>query len=254
MNEELREKMRQLALCRSPEVEARRISALRIAQAKPENREKHKKLWENPEFRERVTRAARGRRHSPETRQKMSRIQKEVSKRPSLIKKKRKIYDSKEFRDKISKSSTERWKDPEYKKRVSASIKIAYQNPDVRAKVSGENSNFFRTGKGRQEYPREFNSALKETIRRRDDYMCQMPDCYALQSGKAFPVHHIDHNRNNNIESNLITLCPRCHVETTLGDRDYFETLLTELQIMRGIISSPPSICSGEFPIYFSQG
>lgn len=63
-------------------------------------------------------------------------------------------------------------------------------------------------------YPSEFNDKLKEKIRQRDNYTCQI--CGKKQEElmgyhKKFPVHHIDYNKNNCREDNLITLCIGCH-------------------------------------------
>ena len=38
--------------------------------------------------------------------------------------------------------------------------------------------------------------------------MCSVPSCRALGS---LEIHHIDHDRGNNDEANLLVLCPACH-------------------------------------------
>jgi hypothetical protein len=222
---------------RNPDGEARRLSALRAKNATPETREKHRKLWENPDFRKRVTEAIRNRGPiSEETRKRKSASAKIASQRPEHIAKIQPIINNPEWRRRVGDAAKKDWLKPGQREKRIAAIKNAYKRPEVLDKVSGENSNFYRTGKGRTAYPKEFCPKLKEEIRRRDEYMCQMPDCYKTQSGATHPVHHIDHNRHNNDKSNLITLCVQCHVDTTLGDRDYLELLLRELQIQRGLV------------------
>ena len=55
-------------------------------------------------------------------------------------------------------------------------------------------------------YSPEFNKELKEKIKKRDNYTCR------LCSEKLFlHIHHIDYNKKNSIESNLITLCRKCN-------------------------------------------
>jgi hypothetical protein len=64
-------------------------------------------------------------------------------------------------------------------------------------------------------YPIEFNIILKEFIRQRDNYECQL--CHEI----GIEVHHIDYNKCNCKEDNLITLCLKCHRKTNFK-RDYW--------------------------------
>ena len=57
----------------------------------------------------------------------------------------------------------------------------------------------------REPYPYEFNNQLKEQIRQRDNYKCQLCNKY----GNI--VHHIDFDKQNNSLENLINLCRICH-------------------------------------------
>jgi len=82
-------------------------------------------------------------------------------------------------------------------------------------------------GKSFEEYPQEFNNSLKEKIRKHDGYHCQ--ECFRHQnelrtkSNKPYklPVHHIDYNKNNNEEKNLISLCRPCHLQTNYKRQDW---------------------------------
>lgn len=78
----------------------------------------------------------------------------------------------------------------------------------------------------RSEYTTEFNELLKEKVRERDGYLCQL--CYIPQNGTRHPVHHIDYIKNHNDINNLITLCHKCHRRTN-GRRDYWEKYFKEL-------------------------
>ena len=42
-----------------------------------------------------------------------------------------------------------------------------------------------------------------------DDYVCRI--CFVSTSYGPLHVHHIDYNRSNNEDSNLVTLCNTCH-------------------------------------------
>lgn len=100
-----------------------------------------------------------------------------------------------------------------------------------RAKL-GERCHCWRGGT-RKPYGKEFNTKLKESIRKRDDYLCQR--CYLTARGHCHHVHHIDFDNTNNNQKNLITLCLSCHSKTTIGNRDYWVEFYQSLQAMRGI-------------------
>jgi hypothetical protein len=55
-------------------------------------------------------------------------------------------------------------------------------------------------------YPKDF-SIKRDKIRKRDNFQCQR--CY--RSDKRLHVHHLDWDKQNNKDSNLITLCGTCH-------------------------------------------
>jgi len=72
-------------------------------------------------------------------------------------------------------------------------------------------------------YGNEFTHELREYIRNRDNYTCQ--ECGKHQKdnnkNKKLEVHHVDYDKNNNIEENLISLCKSCHT-ATLSNREYW--------------------------------
>ena len=64
-------------------------------------------------------------------------------------------------------------------------------------------------------YSLDWNNELKTKIRERDNYTCQI----CKVNGKG--IHHIDYNKQNCKESNLITLCRSCHSKTNTN-REYW--------------------------------
>jgi len=68
-------------------------------------------------------------------------------------------------------------------------------------------------------YDSSFNKAIKDSIAKRDNYTCQK--CKAKY---PFPyhVHHIDYDKMNTKQSNLIYLCGSCHSKTNYN-RDYWQ-------------------------------
>jgi len=57
-------------------------------------------------------------------------------------------------------------------------------------------------------YPLKWTKKLKQQIRKRDKFVCQI-------CGKnGFVVHHIDYDKDNCSPKNLTTLCRKCHRKT----------------------------------------
>lgn len=104
------------------------------------------------------------------------------------------------------------------------SRKWRQENPDF---LRGKNSPAWLGGISFEPYGIEFNEKLKEEIRKRDNYACQMLDCNAIQNGKKFPIHHKDYNKRNNEDWNLVTLCHSCHSKTNTN-REYWENYFKE--------------------------
>lgn len=112
----------------------------------------------------------------------------------------------KEWIAKIKKSREE---NPDYedcKKRISKTLKEKYKNGELI-------SYFYIDGRYKNDptsnfnlYGGEFTDELKTKIRLRDKYICQSCD-----KKRSTCVHHIDYNKLNNTENNLIVLCRVCH-------------------------------------------
>lgn len=67
---------------------------------------------------------------------------------------------------------------------------------------------------------------FKESIKERDNYECQNPDCWGT-SGELVP-HHIDYDKKNCHPNNLITLCRSCNTRSNV-DRGFWKQLYTEI-------------------------
>ncbi len=72
-----------------------------------------------------------------------------------------------------------------------------------------------RINKNKEPYPSEFTQSLKDRIRERDNYECQ--NCHMTEEehiivyGRVLDIHHIDYNKENCNENNLITTCKQCN-------------------------------------------
>jgi hypothetical protein len=81
----------------------------------------------------------------------------------------------------------------------------------------------WRNGLSFEPYGIEFNKTLKEKIRKRDNYLCQECKVNQKELGYKLHIHHIDYNKQNNSENNLISLCRSCHCQTTWNRDDWKE-------------------------------
>jgi len=120
------------------------------------------------------------------------------------------------------------------RKRISEAQKGKVISEDSKRKMSearkgrfgGKNHPQWRGGISPIPYPPEFNIELKKKIRDRDNYTCQECNFTEEQLGYILRIHHIDYNKKNNNEINLLSLCRSCHAKTNFNRQDwinYFE-------------------------------
>jgi hypothetical protein len=96
----------------------------------------------------------------------------------------------------------------------------------------GKGNHAWQGGKSFEMYPQEFNKQLKEEIRDRDERKCQVCGAPEIECITKLHIHHLDYNKKNNSEVNLISLCNRCHIKTN-GNREYWEKYFTKLMISK---------------------
>jgi hypothetical protein len=109
-------------------------------------------------------------------------------------------------------------------KRCSHHAKIyLYKDPRNHPNYINGESNF--------PYPIEFTESLKESIRDRDNHECQ--NCNMTEEehltvyGQVLHVHHIDYNKENCNENNLISLCGGCNTRANYN-RSYWTNFYKE--------------------------
>ena len=78
---------------------------------------------------------------------------------------------------------------------------------------------------------KDFNKKLKEQIKKRDNYVCQLcglPDEENFcGNGYGLSVHHIDYDKTNCNPNNLISLCNHCHAKTNYN-RERWKRILSQ--------------------------
>lgn len=137
---------------------------------------------------DKMSKALRGRRLSKETRERMSKAQ-----RGRVVSKETRLRMKKAWKG-IPKSKEQRGKMSEMKR--------GCKNPNWQGGIS-----FLP-------YPVDWVDSLKESIRERDGYICQMCGIHQEELGKKLDVHHIDYDKENLDPKNLISLCRGCHMKT----------------------------------------
>ena len=123
---------------------------------------------------------------------------------------------------------------PDRKKKMSEVLKKNWTNPEIRKKMiqSGEKAPNWKGGISFEPYSPEWTKVLKNMIRERDKYICQM--CGKTQEeqkrkdGRSLTIHHIDYNKMNCNSENLITLCRSCHSRTSSGKREKWKKFFEE--------------------------
>lgn len=113
-------------------------------------------------------------------------------------------------------------------KSIGIKIRSAGESISLLQSTKGNKNPNWKGGLSKQPWPFEFDNDLKEKIRERDNHICQ--GCGKSESNnthkRKLSVHHIDYNKKNCNESNLISLCIKCHGETN-QTRDYWYAYYT---------------------------
>jgi len=94
--------------------------------------------------------------------------------------------------------------------------------------MSKEGNPNWQEGKSFEPYSIDWTEELKERIRKRDNYECQhcgmTEEEHLIVYGRVLPIHHIDYNKKNCKESNLISLCLQCNSRANFN-RNYWKEI-----------------------------
>ena len=88
---------------------------------------------------------------------------------------------------------------------------------------SGEKNHFWKGGISFEPYGLAWTKQLKESIRQRDNHVCQLCNKHQSQLKTKLSVHHIDYVKTNIFTFNLISLCVNCHMITN-NNRTHWTT------------------------------
>lgn len=150
-----------------------------------------------------------GKHHSEETKRKQSKTRKRLIKEGKL-----KIWS-----EGLTKRTDERLKKLSDSRIGKNKGHLNYNKEFKGCFKNGENHSNWMGGISFELYISEFNKVLKEYIRARDNFTCQL--CGLVQNGHKHCVHHIDYDKKNCNPDNLISLCKKCHTKTNTN-RDWW--------------------------------
>lgn len=95
-----------------------------------------------------------------------------------------------------------------------------------------ENHYNWKGGISYEPYPITFDQQLKDRIRIRDNFICQLCRIPELESITRLHVHHVDYIKNNCEENNLISLCVKCNSMVNFKReywREYFQNKMRRI-------------------------
>lgn len=105
--------------------------------------------------------------------------------------------------------------------------------------LKGKKHPNWKGGTSRETYASGWTKTLRQSIRERDSYKCQLCGAPQEEFSELLIVHHIDYDKSNHSPKNLLTLCRRCHNKTNVKQdywKDYFNKRRSnELQIASAI-------------------
>lgn len=167
----------------------------------------------------------KGKHHTLEAKRKMSQANLDNPRRYWLGKH---LY--KETREKISNKLKGNSPSEEIRKKVSYALKNLSNRLEVNEKLrksfTGNKNPQWIDGRSYEPYSLDFNNVLRNKIKKRDNYCCQLCGTEIKESRRIkinpnkiwLLVHHINHSKKNNNISNLITLCNHCHARIHINN------------------------------------
>ena len=169
-----------------------------------------KARWTDPDYRANMVAARIGHKHTPEHRAKL-RVAGTGRKHTA------------ETIAKMSASQRGHGVSAATRAKMRAAAKMWLANPS--------NHPNWRGGISREPYGWEWNEELREEVRRRDGYKCQLCGAPQVECGKVLDVHHINYLKRDNDPMNLVALCHACHSRTSFRRKHwtvFFEAKMGE--------------------------
>jgi hypothetical protein len=119
----------------------------------------------------------------------------------------------------------------QHKKNIKKALtgRIIWWKDKISKALQGDKNPTWQGGKSFESYSIEFNRALKNKIRKRDNYTCQLTGKTEKELGRKLTIHHIDYDKMNCKEDNLISLSNDSNSKVNFNREDwtkYFKNIL----------------------------
>ena len=106
------------------------------------------------------------------------------------------------------------------------------KRPEIAIQFMGDNSSNWKGGIATDPYCGVWSDTdFKESIKERDEHVCQNPDCWGKCGHVPLNIHHIDFDKKNCHPQNLITVCASCNSRANIN-RTYwtifYQAILSE--------------------------
>lgn len=95
---------------------------------------------------------------------------------------------------------------------------------------SGSKNGRWLGGTSYEPYTYEFNAGLKKKIKKRDSYICQVCSIREKDVKQGLCIHHIDYDKTNNKEYNLVTLCHSCNSKVNHKRQNWTEFFIEKMR------------------------
>lgn len=126
-----------------------------------------------------------------------------------------------DVRKKMSKKALTNWQKDGYREAHSGENAPMYNKHhtyETKLKTSiamiGENNPSWNGGISKLPYTQDWTEDLKDAIRKRDGYRCQLCTIHQSELEEKLHVHHVDYDKENCSPENLTSLCRPCHMKT----------------------------------------
>jgi len=138
-----------------------------------------------------------------------------------------------EWRKKQSEALKGKKKTKEHVEKIAKANRGRKDTLEAREKKSiarqGKKNPNWQGGKSFEPYSEKWNKELKEKVKKRDGYVCQLcgkteKEQIILDSLKrGLNIHHIDYDKKNCVLKNLITLCRKCNSTVNFSRKDWIK-------------------------------
>ena len=138
-----------------------------------------------------------------------------------------------EVREKMRQAALKR-RHPEKTKRKIRESHLGKPHPHKGGNEREKHWNW-QGGKSFEPYSVDWTEDIREAIRKRDNYVCQICGIHQTELKGLFrklDIHHIDYDKDNLNPKNLISLCKSCHMKTNYN-REYWQNYFKKSYVDR---------------------